>query len=64
MRGTAQFVFGNGTSDSGDAEFWPYQRDPETLAPLVAGWEGQAATEYQAKQRQWDAAAAAILSSS
>ena len=28
------------------------------LAPLVAGWEGQAATEYQAKQRQWDAAAA------
>ncbi len=28
------------------------------LAPLVGGWEGQAATEYQAKQRQWDAAAA------
>jgi 6 kDa early secretory antigenic target len=28
------------------------------LAPLVTGWEGQAATEYQAKQRQWDTAAA------
>jgi early secretory antigenic target protein ESAT-6 len=28
------------------------------LAPLVASWEGQAATEYQAKQRQWDTAAA------
>jgi early secretory antigenic target protein ESAT-6 len=28
------------------------------LAPLVAGWEGQAAAEYQAKQRQWDIAAA------
>jgi early secretory antigenic target protein ESAT-6 len=28
------------------------------LAPLVATWEGQAATEYQAKQRQWDTAAA------
>ena len=28
------------------------------LAPLVAGWEGQAATEYQATQRQWDTAAA------
>jgi 6 kDa early secretory antigenic target len=28
------------------------------LAPLVAGWEGQAATEYRAKQRRWDAAAA------
>ena len=28
------------------------------LAPLVAGWEGQAATEYQARQRQWDTAAA------
>jgi early secretory antigenic target protein ESAT-6 len=27
------------------------------LAPLVASWEGQAATEYQAKQRQWDTAA-------
>jgi early secretory antigenic target protein ESAT-6 len=34
------------------------------LAPLVATWEGQAATEYQVKQRQWDAAAddlAAVL---
>jgi 6 kDa early secretory antigenic target len=28
------------------------------LSPLVAGWEGQAATDYQAKQRQWDTAAA------
>jgi early secretory antigenic target protein ESAT-6 len=28
------------------------------LAPLVATWEGQAATEYQARQRQWDTAAA------
>jgi 6 kDa early secretory antigenic target len=28
------------------------------LAPLVAGWEGQAATDYQARQRQWDTAAA------
>jgi 6 kDa early secretory antigenic target len=28
------------------------------LAPLVAAWEGQAATEYRAKQRQWDSAAA------
>jgi early secretory antigenic target protein ESAT-6 len=30
------------------------------LAPLVATWEGQAATEYQAKQRQWDTAAAGL----
>ena len=30
------------------------------LAPLVATWEGQAATEYQAKQRQWDTAAASL----
>jgi 6 kDa early secretory antigenic target len=28
------------------------------LAPLVAGWEGQAAAEYQVKQRQWDSSAA------
>ena len=28
------------------------------LAPLVAGWEGRAAAEYQARQRQWDTAAA------
>ena len=28
------------------------------LAPMVAGWEGQAATEYQATQRRWDMAAA------
>ncbi|HYH30194.1 MAG TPA: WXG100 family type VII secretion target [Pseudonocardia sp.] len=28
------------------------------LAPLVATWEGQAATDYQARQRQWDTAAA------
>jgi WXG100 family type VII secretion target len=30
------------------------------LAPLVATWEGQAATEYQARQRQWDTAAAGL----
>jgi WXG100 family type VII secretion target len=30
------------------------------LAPLVATWEGQAATEYQARQRQWDTAAASL----
>jgi 6 kDa early secretory antigenic target len=28
------------------------------LAPMVAQWEGQAATEYQATQRRWDTAAA------
>lgn len=28
------------------------------LTPLVATWVGQAATDYQAKQRQWDTAAA------
>jgi ESAT-6 family protein len=28
------------------------------LAPMVATWEGQASTDYQAKQRQWDTAAA------
>jgi WXG100 family type VII secretion target len=28
------------------------------LAPLAATWEGQAAADYAAKQRQWDAAAA------
>jgi 6 kDa early secretory antigenic target len=28
------------------------------LAPLVATWEGDAATEYGIKQRQWDTAAA------
>lgn len=30
------------------------------LAPLAATWEGQAATEYQARQRQWDNAAAGL----
>ena len=30
------------------------------LAPLVAGWEGQAATEYQVEQRRWDTAAAVL----
>jgi WXG100 family type VII secretion target len=30
------------------------------LAPLVATWEGQAAAEYQAEQRQWDTAAAGL----
>lgn len=28
------------------------------LAPLVSTWQGQAATDYQARQRQWDTAAA------
>lgn len=28
------------------------------LAPLAATWEGQAAQDYQVKQRQWDTAAA------
>ena len=28
------------------------------LTPLVAGWQGQAATDYQARQRQWDTSAA------
>lgn len=28
------------------------------LAPLAATWEGQAATDYRARQRQWDSAAA------
>lgn len=28
------------------------------LGPLVATWDGQAAADYQVKQRQWDAAAA------
>jgi len=28
------------------------------LAPMVATWEGQAAQDYGAKQRQWDTAAA------
>jgi 6 kDa early secretory antigenic target len=28
------------------------------LTPLVATWEGQAAGDYQVKQRQWDTAAA------
>jgi len=27
------------------------------LAPLVATWSGQAAEDYQAKQRQWDTSA-------
>jgi 6 kDa early secretory antigenic target len=30
------------------------------LAPMVATWQGQAAVEYQARQRQWDSAAADI----
>ncbi len=28
------------------------------LAPMVASWSGQAAADYQVKQRQWDTAAA------
>ena len=28
------------------------------LTPMVTTWDGQAATDYQAKQRQWDTAAA------
>jgi WXG100 family type VII secretion target len=30
----------------------------QQLAPLVATWSGQASVDYQAKQRQWDTAAA------
>lgn len=30
----------------------------QTLAPVVATWEGEAAVRYLAKQRQWDTAAA------
>ncbi|AEA27512.1 WXG100 family type VII secretion target [Pseudonocardia benzenivorans] len=32
------------------------------LAPLAATWEGQAATDYRARQRQWDSAAADLAS--
>lgn len=35
------------------------------LAPMVASWTGQAAEDYQVRQRQWDTAAAdltAVLS--
>ena len=28
------------------------------VAPLAAGWTGQAAEEYRGRQRQWDTAAA------
>ena len=28
------------------------------VTPLAAAWQGQAAGEYQVRQRQWDAAAA------
>lgn len=28
------------------------------IAPMVAEWSGDAATHYQAKQREWDTAAA------
>ena len=28
------------------------------VVPLAASWEGQAAQEYRARQRQWDVAAA------
>jgi 6 kDa early secretory antigenic target len=28
------------------------------IAPMVARWQGQAAEDYQARQRQWDTAAA------
>jgi early secretory antigenic target protein ESAT-6 len=30
------------------------------LAPLAATWEGQAAQDYLARQRQWDTAAAGL----
>ncbi|MBV9312133.1 MAG: WXG100 family type VII secretion target [Pseudonocardia sp.] len=32
------------------------------LVPMVASWSGQAADDYQAKQRQWDTAAADLTS--
>lgn len=28
------------------------------LAPMVATWQGEAAVDYQARQKQWDTAAA------
>ncbi|MFD7653038.1 WXG100 family type VII secretion target [Actinosynnema sp. NPDC059797] len=30
------------------------------LAPLIAQWDGGASTEYQARQKEWDEAAAGI----
>ncbi|MBN9108753.1 MAG: WXG100 family type VII secretion target [Pseudonocardia sp.] len=32
------------------------------LGPMAATWEGQAATDYRARQRQWDTAAADLAS--
>jgi 6 kDa early secretory antigenic target len=44
-----------GTASSIAARLEDLKRE---LAPLVATWEGRAATDYAARQRQWDAAAA------
>jgi len=44
-----------GTAASVTAQLDDLKRE---LAPLVATWEGQAATDYAARQRRWDAAAA------
>lgn len=46
-----------GTKAKLDAQLGDLRRD---LAPMVATWEGQAATDYAERQRQWDAAAAEI----
>ena len=32
------------------------------LAPMVASWQGEAAQDYQARQKQWDAAATDLAS--
>jgi 6 kDa early secretory antigenic target len=44
-----------GTAQQMNAQLQDLQR---MLAPLVAGWQGEAATDYQARKRQWDTAAA------
>ncbi|GAA1877610.1 hypothetical protein GCM10009836_68770 [Pseudonocardia ailaonensis] len=44
-----------GTAQRINAQLDDLERE---LAPLVATWQGQAATDYAARQRQWDAAAA------
>jgi early secretory antigenic target protein ESAT-6 len=44
-----------GTAQKMNAQLEDLQR---TLQPLVATWQGEAATDYQAKKKQWDTAAA------
>ncbi|MGI8817159.1 MAG: WXG100 family type VII secretion target [Pseudonocardia sp.] len=43
-----------GTSQRMNAQLADLKR---YLAPMVATWSGQAAEDYQVKQRQWDTAA-------